>query len=235
MERLAGQQETANPATPGQALDLRLVSLVSAKLCHDLLSPVSALNVIAESLEDEDPAMASEAHQLIRDSAAKCLRRLSFFRAALGLSAPIEPAQAQALMTDLLKEAKVRLNWTDRLGAKGADRERLGSIYRLALNLSYLTGALLPRGGELDVTLEHAAGPRITTVARGEGVLSDDPAVATLFQGLAADRAALETLDARFAHAYFTGRSTANLGLTLTLGQSGPKHIELCAGPPSRA
>jgi hypothetical protein len=54
----------------GQSDEVRLVSLVSAKLCHDLLGPLSALSMVAESLEDADPAMIATSRAMILESAA---------------------------------------------------------------------------------------------------------------------------------------------------------------------
>ena len=63
-----------------QAIDLRVVELLAARLCHDLIGPVSAISNGAELLADEEPEFAREAAALVGDSAKKALRNLQFYR-----------------------------------------------------------------------------------------------------------------------------------------------------------
>src|SRR4051794_41217827 len=60
-------------------------SLLCSRLCHDLLSPVGALNNGLELLADEhDPEMRARCLELLSDSAKASANKLKFFRLAFG-------------------------------------------------------------------------------------------------------------------------------------------------------
>src|ERR1700753_3736852 len=60
-------------------------SLLCSRLCHDLLSPVGALNNGLELLAEEtDPEMRQRCLDLLRESARASANKLKFFRLAFG-------------------------------------------------------------------------------------------------------------------------------------------------------
>src|SRR5438045_9711559 len=60
-----------------------LASLLCSRLCHDLMSPVGALNNGIELLADEtDPDMREKCLELLADSARASADTLKFFRLA---------------------------------------------------------------------------------------------------------------------------------------------------------
>ena len=62
-----------------------LASLLCSRLCHDLLSPVGALNNGIELLADEqDPEMRERCLELLAESARASANKLKFFRLAFG-------------------------------------------------------------------------------------------------------------------------------------------------------
>ena len=62
-----------------------LASLLCSRLCHDLLSPVGALNNGLELMADEqDPAMRERCLELLNESARASANKLKFFRLAFG-------------------------------------------------------------------------------------------------------------------------------------------------------
>ncbi|MFL6735093.1 MAG: histidine phosphotransferase, partial [Sphingomicrobium sp.] len=62
-----------------------LASLLCSRLCHDLMSPVGALNNGLELLADEqDPDMREKCMELLADSARTSANKLKFFRLAFG-------------------------------------------------------------------------------------------------------------------------------------------------------
>ena len=65
--------------------DLELAALVSSRICHDVINPVSAISNGLEMLAEEpDEAMREAAMDLIRKSAAQASAKLQFARLALG-------------------------------------------------------------------------------------------------------------------------------------------------------
>src|SRR5690349_24069014 len=64
---------------------VELASLLCSRLCHDLLSPVGALNNGIELLADEqDPEMRERCLELLAESARATANKLKFFRLAFG-------------------------------------------------------------------------------------------------------------------------------------------------------
>src|SRR2546423_15282792 len=80
-----------------------LASLLCSRLCHDLMSPVGALNNGIELLADEtDPDMREKCLELLSDSARASANKLKFFRLAFGAAGgfgeSIDTHQAQAAL-----------------------------------------------------------------------------------------------------------------------------------------
>lgn len=213
----------------GQSDDIRLVSLVSAKLCHDLLGPLSALSMVAESLEDEAPDMMATSRTMILDSAAKAINRLSFFRAAIGRGQNLGSNEARGLIEKVLAETKVMTRWNDTLSAGAGDAGP--AMLKLALNLAYLAGHAIIGSGAVAVRLDgSAAAPLIAVTATGQRLIFDDAARRALLAGATENGAAVAGLDPRAAYPYYAGRTAAALGLALSLpdGQAGT--LEIRAG-----
>ena len=151
---------------PVNALDL--ASLLCSRLCHDLMSPVGALNNGLELLADEtDPDMREKCLELLADSARATANKLKFFRLAFGAGGgfgdEIDTGEAQAALEGLFgAEGKIELGWV-------VEDEKLpkGAI-RLLLNLALLAGDALVRGGRLDVGAERSGGA-IELAVRAEG------------------------------------------------------------------
>ena len=184
---------------------LDLASLLCSRLCHDLMSPVGALNNGIELLADEnDPDMREKCLELLADSARATANKLKFFRLAFGsgggFGEEIDTREAQAALEGLFgSERRIDLGWV-------VEGEKLpkGAI-RLLLNLAMLAGDALVRGGHLDVGAERseteielavrAEVPRIlldpnlreTLATGGRGALEPRAAGAWLAHSLAAE------------------------------------------------
>jgi histidine phosphotransferase ChpT len=161
-----------------------LASLLCSRLCHDLMSPVGALNNGIELLADEQDAdMRDKCLELLADSARASANKLKFFRLAFGAAGgfgeEIDTHEAHAALAGLFgPERRIELGWMvagDRL-PKGAAK--------LLLNLALLAGDALVRGGRLDVGGESRDGA-IELVIRAEGprILLDPALRETLAKG----------------------------------------------------
>jgi histidine phosphotransferase ChpT len=147
---------------------LDLASLLCSRLCHDLMSPVGALNNGIELLADEnDPEMREKCLELLGDSARATANKLKFFRLAFGAGGgfgdEIDASEARTALEGLFgAEGKIELGWV-----VGDEKLPKGAI-RLLLNLALLAGDALVRGGRLDVGAERTANG-IEIAVRGEG------------------------------------------------------------------
>lgn len=161
-----------------------LASLLCSRLCHDLMSPVGALNNGIELLADEqDPEMRDKCLELLADSARASANKLKFFRLAFGAAGgfgeEIDTLEAQAALEGVFgPERRIELGWMVSEGKlpKGA--------VKLLLNLGLLAGDALVRGGRLDVGAESRDG-EVELVIRAEGprILLDPALRETLTRG----------------------------------------------------
>ena len=145
-----------------------LASLMCSRLCHDLMSPVGALNNGIELLADEqDPEMRERCLELLSESARASANKLKFFRLAFGAAGgfgdEIDTHEAHGALQGLYgAEKRIELGWMvpDERLPKGA--------VKLLLNLAMIAGDALVRGGRLDVGAERGEGG-LELVIRGEG------------------------------------------------------------------
>lgn len=190
--------------TSPQAVEF--ASLLCSRLCHDLLSPVGAINNGLELLADEDdPGMRAQCMELLSDSARASANKLKFFRLAFGAAGgfgeQIDAREARAAIEGMFAHGgKIAIDWlveAPTLG-KGATK--------VLLNLSLIAGDALVRGGALTIgavtdagTTEivvRAEGPRLVLDPElrralagdmGEGELSPRAAAAQLVASLVAE------------------------------------------------
>ncbi len=143
-------------------------SLLCSRLCHDLLSPVGALNNGLELLADEhDPEMRQRCLELLGESAKASANKLKFFRLAFGAAGgfgeTIDTREARAAIEGLFgPNHRVSLGWLieDPTLPKGG--------IKVLLNLALLAGDALIRGGQLDIGAEYHDG-QVEIVVRAEG------------------------------------------------------------------
>jgi len=161
-----------------------LASLLCSRLCHDLLSPVGALNNGIELLADEqDPEMRERCLELLSESARASANKLKFFRLAFGAGGgfgdEIDTREARTALEGLYgADKRIELGWM-----VGDDRMSKGAI-KLLLNLAMIAGDALVRGGRLDVGAERRDGA-LEMVIRAEGprILLDPKLRETIAQG----------------------------------------------------
>src|SRR5580698_4188418 len=97
-------------------IDVRVMELLASKLCHDLVSPVSAINNGVELIEDIGGSVVDEAMKLIGDSAGHASRRLRLFRMAYGRAGSDESLgikDVKQVGEQYLAGGKVALSWPD--------------------------------------------------------------------------------------------------------------------------
>ena len=145
-----------------------LASLLCSRLCHDLLSPVGALNNGIELLADEqDPDMRERCLELLAESARASANKLKFFRLAFGAGGgfgdEVDTREARGALEGLYgPEKRIELGWM-----VAGDRLPKGAV-KLLLNLAMIAGDALVRGGRLDIGAERSDGG-IEMVIRAEG------------------------------------------------------------------
>ena len=156
---------TAPTMTPSNAEDaplpqppqgVELAATVAAKICHDLISPVSAIVSGLDLLEDEGSAdMRDEAMNLIAQSAKKLAAHLSFARVAFGASASADTFDARELhklVDGVYDTVRADLDWQVQAAALNKPAARA------ILNLAQIGASALPMGGKATITAEESDG-----------------------------------------------------------------------------
>lgn len=150
---LEPQDSRYRAAAPGAA---EVAAFLAARMCHDFISPVSAMVSGLDLLEDPSVQdMRDEAMGLIGASARKLSDLLGFCRVAFGASASAEtfdPRDLQRLTEGLFRHMRAELDW--QVTAPALPKPAA----RAVLNLSQLAGAALPTGGVAHVQAEEHEG-----------------------------------------------------------------------------
>jgi histidine phosphotransferase ChpT len=190
-----------------------LASLLCSRLCHDLMSPIGALNNGIELLADEtDPDMREKCLELLADSARASANKLKFFRLAFGAAGgfgeEVDTHEAEMALQGLFgPERRIELGWIvkDEKLPKGA--------VKLLLNLGMLAGDALVRGGRLDVGAERRSG-KVELAVRAEGprILLDPALRDTLANGVNG-----VAVEARAAGAWLAHNLVAEAGGSIQL------------------
>ncbi|MGI4732129.1 MAG: histidine phosphotransferase family protein [Janthinobacterium lividum] len=178
-------------------------SLLCSRLCHDLLSPVGALNNGLELLADEkDPAMRERCMELLAESARTSAAKLKFFRLAFGAAGgfgdAVDAREARSAIEGLLAGNKrLEVAWL-------VEEETLPKpAAKVLLTLGMIAGDALVRGGRLDVGAERGETGALEVVMRAQGPrLVLDPTLRdALTGGEAAAEVTARTVAAHLVHA----------------------------------
>jgi histidine phosphotransferase ChpT len=160
-----------------------IAAYLAARMCHDFISPASAIVSGLDLLEDPSAQdMREDAMSLIAASAHKLADQLAFCRVAFGASASAETFDVrdlEKLARGVFGHMRAELDWT--VESPSVNKPAA----RALLNLSQIAGAALPTGGVARVRAVQegastaiaieAAGPRarlrpeVLAGLRGEG------------------------------------------------------------------
>jgi histidine phosphotransferase ChpT len=186
-----------------------LAALLCSRVCHDIISPVGAIN---NGLELLDEGGADEdAMNLIRQSARNASARLQFARIAFGAAGSagmlIDSGDAEAVATSFLKNEKPELVWTGPRALLPKNK------VKLLLNLILVANAAIPRGGRITVTLENLeTEPRFTLSSSGP-MLRVPPKFLELHSGHKPE----EAIDAHAVQPYYTLLLAREAGMTISI------------------
>jgi histidine phosphotransferase ChpT len=202
-------QRDQNPKLPGNFVDLRVLELLTARLCHELSGPIAAINNGVELLAEEDPGLGSspnpaflqDAVALVADSARRARSRLQFYRFAYGFSlgsVTAGPAPHE-IAIGFFAASRIVGNYADGIRMVSADRQKL------ACNLLSVGADALPRGGRLVLT----DGPLAVEAVGEAAALSPETREALMLATPIAE------LNARTVQPYFTGLLAKELHFSL--------------------
>lgn len=190
-------------------VDMRVMELLCSRLCHDLISPIMAVNNGVELLDEDGGKVSGEVRDLLATSAASAASRLQFFRLAYGMggqdATPVGMAEAARLVRGIVHGGKVKIDWPAELEATGGELPKEAA--RLLLKLVELGLEALPRGGLLRVAVANGQSIELRVTATGTGAGLDADRLRALDGG-----ADVAGLTARSVPAYVTACAAERIG-----------------------
>lgn len=215
-----------------RAPDLRLTELLTARLCHELIGPLAAVENGVELLLDQDHDLAEEQDHdlaekelaLVAESAHRTSSRLQFYRFAYGFGGSSIGAGQIAgpppceLAARYFASTKITCHYRDHTRLLDLAQQKLGC------NLLLIGSEALARGGTL---ILDTAGPGLELEMAGEVVQLAPAQIEAL--SLATP---IELLTPRTVQAYYTGLLAQALGwrLAVRIVELGKRHI--CSAAP---
>lgn len=208
---------------PGPA---ELAALMCARLCHDFISPASAITSGIDLLEDPSAQdMHDDALGLVTQSSRKLVDQLAFARVAFGASAAAESFDSRDLETlakGVFAHVRPDLDWS--VTPPSLNK----AAARTILNLAQIAAGALPMGGTAKVKVTEADG-RIDMVIEAEGRARLRPEV---LAGLRGDPLPAGALGGQWVQAYYLYLVLTAAGGELSADTS-EDYVRLSAWSPS--
>ena len=154
--------------------NVNLATLIGSRICHDLISPVGAINNGLELLGMAGAVDGPEL-ELIADSVNNANARIRFFRVAFGAAGDqgLGRAEVVSVLDDLSKGGRLKYQWQPN---DAVSRAEVRMVFLAALCLE----SALPYGGTVEF---HKTGDSWTVSGTGRKVNVDDALWAQLSDG----------------------------------------------------
>ena len=131
---------------------IKFSQMLCSRLCHDLITPIGAINTSLELLEESDPEDRLQLLELAKQSAEKAIRKLVFCRAAFAYSSDSHLStidQAKKLLQDFLMLNKIELLWEKEIQQSSEISSTFSQYAQVIANLSFICAEIAPYGGQL--------------------------------------------------------------------------------------
>lgn len=189
-----------------------LAALLCSRVCHDIISPVGAINNGLELLDEG--GSDADAMDLIRTSALNASVRLKFARLAFGASgsvgASIDTGEAERAAKDFAAaEKKTEVNWSGPRAIIAKNR------VKLLLNLFLIAYGAIPRGGSVDVVLENPEYDAFFTLTSKGKMMRVPPKLTELLSGTVE-----EAIDAHSIQPYYTVLLAQEAGMVIEVSST---------------
>ena len=207
-------------------IHLRALELACSKLCHDVISPIGAVNNGLELLEEEqDAALREEAAGLAQRSAKRASILLQVYRSAFGNAGNQQtfgPREAVALAQEFLQSSKAQLNAGDLPEASSVPP----GYGKLTLNLIIMGADALPRGGTIKLQVRS---PQLGTGSIELDCAGQQIAWSEEFGRAINRKLQPEELTAHNILPYVSATFAQRLGMTLSITQTAPGILGILA------
>jgi histidine phosphotransferase ChpT len=127
--------------------ELDLAALISSRICHDLISPIGAINNGLELLGMSGQSLDTPEMSLINESVQNASARIRFVRIAYGAASEQEIGRAEviSILNDMMGGGRLSVEWGP---LEGQPRD----VVRLALLAIQCLETAMPYGGRIEVS-----------------------------------------------------------------------------------
>lgn len=191
--------------------ELKFAQMLCSRLCHDIITPVGAINSGLELLSDNPTQDNSDIIDLLNQSAVTASRRLSLCRFAFGHGAANSLSclgQMRISLQDSIDPEKFRIDW-DIEDNYLEDDPSLFNVAKILANFIISAIEAMPSGGALNI---KASDGKLSLEASGPHVLMHSDLKHALQEGCS-----MENISPRTVTAYFMLLLAAEIGHKILL------------------
>jgi histidine phosphotransferase ChpT len=206
---------------------LRLAQLLCSRICHDLITPVGAINNGFELLGSNFENIDQEMSYLVQKSAQNAAQRLMMFRAGFsygGQNLLSSFEKTEQLLRTFLTSHGIQFIWIDRNNAQTLvnpnDQPHWG---RILVNLISIIIEVAPKGGELSLSFSDSNGHLSAHVSLKGNLVELKPAIGLALEGALAE----QDVTAQSIQSYLTFILMEAVSLQLKLVESNSQNIVL--------
>ena len=203
----------------------RFTELLCSRLCHDLISPIGAINNGLELVAEGDIGVLNDAMSLIGSSSRQASNRLAYFRLAFGAWGTDAATGFGALRKtiDQYFADKCPIDWIEPVADEHTAIDK--AFGKLLLNLLLVAAECAQREARINVEIIlDGPRPRLSVAVRGERCRLRDDVRSGFTQ-----EPAISALTVRNVIAHHCRRLSGLLALDLTVADRGPNSIEFTA------
>jgi histidine phosphotransferase ChpT len=189
----------------------RILELLVSHICHDLVSPVGAINNGIEFIEEMGDSATPDAMALIGSSVSQASTALQCFRMAYGgagSGANVTFEEIKTTFANYIEGGRTRFQW--QINPMGGSMPPAGFM-KVLLNAMIMARECIPADGDLTVeSLESGDGVKITSTAKK---VEFREGVGAAFRG----EADLDDLTPRSVHGYLTAVFADYFGIEIEM------------------
>jgi histidine phosphotransferase ChpT len=199
--------------------DLRVSELLAARLCHELVGPISAVANGADLLREHELEIDQEALALIGESARRAGSRLQFYRFAYGFcgNGHVTGPPPDQLAAGYFASSRVACRYGQDVRTLPLSEQKLGC------NLLVFGAEALIRGGHVALAVENG-GFRLEAAGEGISLAREQSRALALTTPLA-------ELTSQTVHGYFTGLLAKAQGCQLVADATTPGRLYIRSTP----
>ncbi|MEM7617043.1 MAG: histidine phosphotransferase family protein [Pseudomonadota bacterium] len=133
--------------------DYVISELMISRLCHDISSPIGAVNNSIELINEGDSDITEQAEILLRDNASDAIARLNFYKVAYGLSTYDikDISKIREIVSDYFANDKLDLTWSVSDDSVNLKNIFVGGFTKLFFNIIIISKAAALIKGNFEI------------------------------------------------------------------------------------